>query len=676
MLQCQLQKGQSQQLPTAGLDPVSVNTYFRGIFQSEKTIGHPKISDIRHNIDAYTSANNPMNEMLNGPISMNELKPVLLDAGRGIGLDGIPPVVSKLFPDSFCKVILKFLRVIFDNGTYPKPWSKQLLFPTEKKGHSLLLPKLRGIAISMLLARIYDSIMYNRFNSWYIPNKEQSGNRKLQGPILQLLYAALLLELANFLQKDLYFLLIDYEKAFDYANRAVLITDMMDEGIGDTFVRAVAAMYEESIYVPKVAGNMLGDMINTFYGVTQGRRSSTSFFSFLIRGMADAIRTYQCNDFMEPDSTAQMADDTMVAAEQRVTLGNKFGKLYTFSDEKKQSINIEKTLFLHMNKTPDTEPISCGTGDIIVKSLEVGKSAPYLGLYLIHTNKLREIIEFNVNKRMFNVAKYKSWLEVNKNTPFGIKLLVLDNCALAAILYGCEAWGDVSFILKRLETIELDLLKSALGVKKGTPTDLVYHELKRGSVGMRVMDRQHQFISKINELGEEDALVKCLWNRCQDYDISICQYYNSLTNDNQETEKIRRVEQLNQSTKTMDERYRSLIGMEEENKIYDSYVVDSCRTILTRWRLSNFELAIETGRYCRPKIDREQRVCRTCLTMEDEYHVFFVCRLYHQVRTNHPDLFSGPRDVKRILNPTTRESVYETAYVLFEIEKIHSKFNG
>ena len=76
-------------------------------------------------------------------------------------------------------------------------------------------------------------------------------------------------------------------------------------------------------------------------------------------------------------------------------LGNKFGKLYTFSDEKKQSINIEKTLFLHMNKTPDTEPISCGTGDIIVKSLEVGKSAPYLGLYLIHTNKLREIIEFN-----------------------------------------------------------------------------------------------------------------------------------------------------------------------------------------------------------------------------------------------------------------------------------------
>jgi hypothetical protein len=320
-----------------------------------------------------------------------------------------------------------------------------------------------------------------------------------------------------------------------------------------------------------------------------------------------------------------------------------------------------------MSKTPDTEPISCNDGDVTVNSLELGKSAPYLGLHLIHTNKLREIIEFNINKRMFNVAKFKAWLEVNKNTPFGIKLLVLDNCVLAAILYGSEAWGDISFIRKRLETIELDLLKSTLGVKKGTPTDLVYHELKRGSISMRIMDRQHQFINKINDFGEDEALVKCLWNRCQHLGIDICQYYNTLTSDNQETEKIRRIQQLSQSTKTMDDRYRNLIGMDEPNKIYDAYVVDSCRTILTRWRLSNFELAIETGRYVRPIIDREQRVCRTCLIMEDEYHVFFVCPLYNQVRANHPDVFSYPHSVKRILNPTKRESVYETAYVLSRV---------
>ena len=665
-------KGQSQQLPSAGLDPVSVNSYFKNIFQSEKTIGHPTITDIRHDIDTYSSVDNPINELLNKPISMDELKPVLRNVGRGIGLDGIPPVVSNLFPESLCDVILKFLRVIFDDGTYPKPWSMQLLFPIEKKGHTLSSPKLRGIAISSLLARIYDSIINNRFNSWYHPNKEQSGFRKSQGCILQLLYVSLLLELADSLQKSLYLLLIDYEKAFDYANRAVLIQDMMDQDIGDTFVRAVAAMYEESIYVPKVGGNMLGDMINTFYGVTQGRRSSTSFFSFLIREMANAIHTYEYDDFVEPHNMAQMADDTMLAAELRESLGPKFESVYEFSDDKKQSINIDKTLYVHMSKSPDTQPISCSDGNITVSSLEVGKSAPYLGLHLIHTNKLRDIIEYNVNKRMFNVSKFKSWLEVNKNTPFAIKLLVLDSSVLPAILNGFEAWGDLSFIRKKLETIELDLLKSTLGVKKGTPTNLVYHELNRGSIVTKLMDRQKAFVGKVDNLSEDEALVKCVWNRCQH--LNICQYYNSLSDDNYESNKLQRVELLNQSTKTMDERYRSIIGLSETNCIYDSYVVDSCRTVLTRWRLSNFELAIETGRYRRPKIEREQRLCQTCLAMEDEYHVFFVCPLYNQIRANHPNLFNEPYSVKKILNPTTRETLYETAYVLFEIEKTHAEF--
>ena len=352
-------------------------------------------------------------------------------------------------------------------------------------------------------------------------------------------------------------------------------------------------------------------MINTFYGVTQGRRSSTSFFSFLIRDMANAIHTYEYDDFMEPYNIAQMADDTILAAELRESLGRKFECVYNFSDAKKQSINIDKTLYVHMSKSPDTQPITCTNGNISVSSLEVGKSAPYLGMHLYHTNKLGDVIEYNINKRMFNVAKFKSWLEVNKNTPFSIKLLVLDNCVLSSILYGCETWGDLSFIRTKLETIELDLLKSTLGVKKGTPTNLVYHELNRGSIVTKIMDRQKAFVNKIDGLSEDDALVKCVWNQCQHLDI--CQYYNSLSNDNFGLNKSQRVQLLNSSPKTMDERYRNLIGLNETHRIYDSYVVDSCRTVITRWRLSNFDLAIETGRHRRPKIVRDQRCARRVL---------------------------------------------------------------
>ena len=198
----------------------------------------------------------------------------------------------------------------------------------------------------------------------------------------------------------------------------------------------------------------------------------------------------------------------------------------------------------------------------------------------------------------------------HKNTPVAIKLLILDNCVLKAILYGFEAWGDLSWIQKKLETIELDLLKSTLGVKKGTPTNLVYHELNRGGIVSKLMDWQKDFVGKIDNLSEDDALVKCLWNRCQH--LEICTYYNALRNDNYATNKSERTQLLRDSTKSMDERYRTMIGLSEANCIYDSYVVDSCRTVITRWRLSNFELAVETGRYHRPQIVREQRLCKAC----------------------------------------------------------------
>ena len=662
-------KGKCQQLPSSELEPSSVHNYFKDIFQSSKTSQHPTISSIHNELSAYSSKDHPLNQ----PISMDELDKALLNVGNGTGIDGIPPIISNLFPRSFREVLLKFLQTVYEHGPYPKPWTIQLLFPVEKKGHTILEPKLRGIAVSSLAPRVYDTIINNRFYLWYIPNKEQSGFRELQGCLFQLFFVSLLLETAKHSNKDLYLLLVDYEKAFDFANRAIIVSDMMKHNLGDTFVRAIAEMYEVSTYIPKIDQRSLGDPIITFYGVTQGRRSSTGLFSFLIRDMADTVNTNaNYTDFMEPHNLAQMADDTIIAAELRWSLGSKFSSVKQFSDEKHQSVNVDKTLFIHMSKTPDTEPIFCNNNTISISSLEVGKSSPYLGEHLIHTNSLHDIILYNLNIRKFHIAKYKAWLDVNENTPFGIKLQVLDCCVLKAILYGSEAWGDLSAFASKLEVIELDLLKAALGVKKGTPTNLIYHELNRGSITSKIMDLQYSFIQKVNEVSEDEALVKSFWNISQHLDIA--HYYNTLDNNNYVTNIAKRTQLLRASDKSLDIHYINTIGLDNKNCLYDSYCCDTYRTIITRWRLSNYKLAIETGRYVRPKLERHQRVCRTCLVMEDEDHVFFTCPLYNDIRKDHPTLFS--KSTTDILNPTSTDLLYETANVLFQIERIHKKFNG
>ena len=56
------------------------------------------------------------------------------------------------------------------------------------------------------------------------------------------------------------------------------------------------------------------------------------------------------------------------------------------------------------------------------------------------------------------------------------------------------------------------------------------------------------------------------------------------------------------------------------------------RKALTRLRTSSHMLAIETGRYCRPKIPINNRVCLHCNQVEDETHFILHCNRYTNQR--------------------------------------------
>ena len=57
------------------------------------------------------------------------------------------------------------------------------------------------------------------------------------------------------------------------------------------------------------------------------------------------------------------------------------------------------------------------------------------------------------------------------------------------------------------------------------------------------------------------------------------------------------------------------------------------RRFLSRFRLSSHNLYIETGRWQRPKIPPEDRICPSCINgVEDEIHVFVQCQRYNDLR--------------------------------------------
>ena len=137
---------------------------------------------------------------------------------------------------------------------------------------------------------------------------------------------------------------------------------------------------------------------------------------------------------------------------------------------------------------------------------------------------------------------------------------------------------------------------------------------------------------KIMLLDENDAMVKSTFHLCED--TSIVEYYKGLHNRHKEIDIRKRKDGILNSPKSMTIYYRSIVDVNKECIIYNCLMIDDLRSILSRWRLSNHKLKIETGRYRVPLTPSEERKCVTCNVVEDEYHALFICPCHQEIRTN------------------------------------------
>ena len=67
-----------------------------------------------------------------------------------------------------------------------------------------------------------------------------------------------MIELANHLNKSILIGFMDYEKAFDFTNRADIINELINKGAAKVFVQSVANMYDKTNYIPQIDKNTYG----------------------------------------------------------------------------------------------------------------------------------------------------------------------------------------------------------------------------------------------------------------------------------------------------------------------------------------------------------------------------------------------------------------------------------
>ena len=657
-------KGKADTKKEVLIQESDITPYFRNIFQSEKTSDHPKVDTVTADLEAHHA----YVPELDDDIRYDELVSAVKHLGGGCSLDGLRSDIIRMIPPSFLKCIHKTFERIF-LGEYPKQWELQILNAVAKDGHSSKAPKLRGIGLALILARTYDIILDKRFKDWYVPNREQAGFRSKQGPPLPLFSIFLLLHYSNQENKDLCIGFMDYEKAFDFANRAKIVLKLIDKGCGRTFTEAVSKMFHSTTYIPST-NNKLCEEITTQYGVAQGRNSSPDLYSFSVSDMPKCTDVLEEKDFIDPYNLAQLADDAaMLSGGGLQLLGKKMKCLLDYSKDIHQVPNIPKTVFCHFAAEPYTGKLQVDE-DTELSSVDPKKGHRYLGVKFLPTNDINKIIEFNIEGRLHNWCKYYGWLEANEETPIEVKLLVLDGCFFSSILYAVEVFGDISCVEKKLRLYEQKALRAILKVKQGTTIDLMYNELKRPDVISRIKDSQYKFYQKIKNLDEEEAMVRSILELCKD--TPIVNYYESLSPDNKEENIQQREARILHSSAPMTQYYAATVDVEMKSNIYTNFVDDRLRNVITRWRLSNHKLLIETGRYNTPYIERENRKCYGCGVLEDERHAIFVCPSFEFIRQKHVLLLQKYRSVKDILNPDPSD-IFEVSNLLSEIDKVLNK---
>ena len=77
--------------------------------------------------------------------------------------------------------------------------------------------------------------------------------------------------------------------------------------------------------------------------------------------------------------------------------------------------------------------------------------------------------------------------------------------------------------------------------------------------------------------------------------------------------------------------------------------------------ISNHNLCIEVGRHCKPKVPREERLCKVCVQneIEDEIHLLFHCTKYEYIRKQ----FIAKQS--QIWNLTSFDDYKKLCYILF-----------
>ena len=364
------------------------------------------------------------------------------------------------------------------------------------------------------------------------------------------------------------------------------------------------------------------------------------------------------------------ADDMLLLSKTESGLQKSLDILEEYCKKWRLVVNIKKTKIMIFNKRVKNEDIfKYGT-----ETLEITSTYTYLGVKISRSGSFRPAIDQLCLAAKRGLFKIRSNLNNYRFKP-KVMIKLFDVLIKPILLYASEVWGGFGIrkkndcdIVKQLlmletspyEKINVKTMKFALRLHSRTSNFGCRAELGRLPLIISILNGVLKFYVRLRDFPQDSLMFHAYQsqsiasvnsNSTMTYN-NICKIvlqhmHTNIHNLPTQSSKLSRKSLGRKLEISLKCKYISDVFLEKMSEItndpgsklsiygriktkfeYENYLNHDQFETLTKIRLSSHWFPIETGRYSRPIIPREQRICKLCNNnnIGDETHCMLKCK--------------------------------------------------
>lgn len=674
-------------------DPKIWTEHFRKLYSlNEPTLAQKHLTSQLNNLE-FTRKDQL--DHLDKPIELPELteKMKSLKNKKSSGLDGISNEMLKHSSPKLRLAILTLFNLLLKSGHFPEIWKENVITPIFKQGEKYDPNNYRGITVSSNLGKLFCSIINERLIQFIqehkILNNCQIGFMPKQRTSNHIYTLHTLIDkyVHQTKQGKIFGCFIDFKKAFDSVWHNGLFLKLIQSGIGGKTYDIIKDIYNGNKCCVKI-NDRRTDYFSQNRGVRQGCSLSPTLFNIYINELASALEKSPCPGLTLEGREIKCllyADDLLLLSPHEEGLHQSLSLLEDYSRDWALPINMEKSKIIIFQKKPrlTDKKYSFAIGGTLLNHVTCYN---YLGLTISASGQFDLAIKHLTDKaRRAYYTIRKSLFKFNP--PIKLWLKIFDSIIKPILLYGCEIWGPkfklnyTSWDKRPTEMFHLEFCKNILGLDRNAPSLGCRAELGRFPLLAEIQKRTAKFWFHLSDTRTDDyhhcALMYRTGHPESDPMHHLVEKHQLSSTIQLRHAKVKEIGKLTQEEYIHDWQ----IKVEQINKLKYFYRLKtsyqlapylikikdySKRKLLTKYRLSDHRLCVETGRHKHSWRERELRLCPHCTEglVEDELHFLTHCTKYEHIRDHYFTLIAQ-------IVPEFRQAsdIDKLSYILGEKEK-------